>query len=185
MKKLTDTNELAKIIRTRLISQSGINGNCVLNAQSLYGATLQQNAEVENVLDKTLLIPFNDNENAIVFDITNSMSDDDIVEETDTQLTVYSSFVCLCMFYGKDCTFKAPMVRARFLTQELLADFESEGVHIQSIENKEQINEFINEKLVTRQDIEIRFACELSISKSITYDNMTTASISEGWVHVK
>lgn len=184
MTKITDLKNLRKIIGDNIVAQSGIPKDHVAFSQTRYGATIQKNPIVEGILDETTLKTISENDAFVVFDINNDISTDDIVEDDGDAVMAYASFTSTVMFYGKDCGLNAIKVKTRFLTQELISDFESKGVHIQAIDSQRQINEYLNGSYVSRQDIIIHFSCEIDVSKLTIDGNMTTANVSEAWLNV-
>lgn len=160
MTKINNTEKFGKIFGDAIRDNSELKKEYIINAKSLYGGALQKSE------DEVVVETFTPDETFAVFYIAHSTSDDTATEEADT-LYVYDSFTASIHCYGKDSDILAARLYSRFLTQEILAYFEQNGVHIQSIDNNDDATDFVNGHLVKRRDIVIHFSCEIDTSKKI------------------
>ena len=161
MISIKDSNELNKIIRTQLITQSQIPGKKILNALEVYGQNLNKNAS-QSIFDS-----YSPSETVIVFELLSRPSNSDVsyTEEVDENIIYYKAYELKLYIYGKESTDVANNIVARFRTQLCRETLLENGVYLEKIEEPDKINEFINNVLWIRNDVSILINCKFTISQ--------------------
>lgn len=158
MISISDVNELNKILRTELITQSELEGKFVRNALDIHGQDLDKllEAQVYSSIDTSDVL--------LLFQLHSRDSNSDISQtlENDTIL-IYTSYTLYCILYGNESNNVANKIVARFRTDEVRDDLYAQGVYLEEITNPKTFDEFKNETMWQRADFEINVSCQREI----------------------
>lgn len=162
---IADVNELNKICRKYLISQSGIDGSMVRNSLSLYGEELDQ------LLYKTTYDSVNPCQAIILFELSSRDSSSNVsMTETDDSVTEFKSYSMNIVIYGDASATIAATLIARLRTEAIRSALYAEGVYIERVTDDVSVNEFKNNVMWHRHDFKIDLTCKLSITQ-VSPDN--------------
>lgn len=157
---ITDINELNKICRKYLISQSSVGGEFVRNALSTYGETL------DKLLYKTTYDGISPCETLILFELKARQSDSNkSMTEADDNVTIYKSYTLYVIIYGSNSATIANTLIARLRTAAIRSALYDEGVYIESVSDDESVNEFKNNVMWHRHDIKLNISCMMSVEQ--------------------
>lgn len=166
---LPNTNSIETIIRAALIAQSGLNGKFVRNSLSLHGEAL------EKVLSEQIYTSIDGSDSLMLFELQSRQNDADMSEtEDDESISYYKSFKIYVIIYGDNSTNLANTLSARFRTERVRRQLQSEGLYLETISDSQKINEYKNETMWIRNDIEIDISCHLSIQPTTNDDTLDT-----------
>ena len=157
---LTDINELNRIVRKYLISQSELSPERVRNALSTYGSTLDkllQRQEYDSVCTC---------EELILFELRTRENEADVsITENDDTVTFNKSYAIYVIIYGDNSAMVMNKLISRLRTQAVRQALYAEGVYLEKVLNDRSINEFKNDVLWHRHDTEIHISCQMSITQ--------------------
>lgn len=160
MKILQSINDIEKIIRKYLISQSQVQSNFVRNSLSIYGEAL------EKVLSEQIYNSINANDVMILFELKERQNTSDVSETNDSNvIDYYKSYKIHVIIYGDNSTNIANNIVARFRTIYIRDILREEGVYLEQISDASKINEYINETMWLRNDVDIDISCHLQIAQ--------------------
>lgn len=160
MKTIKDIESIEAIIRKELIRQSQLPSNFVRNANSLYGPELNKTID-ENILDS-----IGHNDCLLLFELfTNDTSNNVSFEKDDDNITYCRSFRIQITMYGESSTTVASKLIARLRMEDSTMTLQDAGIHVESVQNSNTFNEFMNGTVWLRNDFDIYISCELEIEK--------------------
>ena len=141
-------------VRAEIIRQTGLRSEFVLNGHSLYGPdllkTINQTIEIApEIRDCFIVFEFREIEN-------DSYGAGPINDMKMEALAPYGFF---CKVYGDKCHYYAQKLLTIFKYPDTVLKLRAAGCHITSIHNIGSVNEFINNVLWPRCDIEIDMIC--------------------------
>lgn len=170
MKAIKDIESIEAIIRAELIKQSQLPANFVRNANSLYGPELNKQID-ENILDA-----ITHNDCLLLFELfTNETSNNVSFEKDDDNITYCRSFRIQITMYGESSTNIASKLIARLRMEESTMTLQAVGIHVESVQNSNTFNEFMNGTVWLRNDFDIYISCELEIEKVSELDAFDSA----------
>ena len=162
MIKIVDINSIDALIRAQLIAQSELNQQYVRNAISEYGVDLDKD------YTSSVFYSLDSSNTCILFEIhTNDESREFSETESDNSLSYYKAFICSVMCYGDNSGNVALKTAARFRTDEIRTALYEKGISLESVSNPSEIHDFTNSVMWIRHDFEIRFSCQVSITKAV------------------
>lgn len=157
---LQNTNSIETIIRAALIAQSGLNGKFIRNSLSLHGEAL------EKVLSEQIYTSIDGLDSLMLFELQSRQNDADMSEtESDGSISYYKSFTIYVIIYGDSSTDIANVLTARFRTESVRTQLQYDGIYLEKISDPQKINEYKNETMWIRNDIEIDISCQIKIKQ--------------------
>ena len=160
MKAFADINEINKIIRAQLITQSELPSNRVRNALTTYGATLDKLLTHQEYSSICVC------DDLMLFELRTRDNDADVsMTEEDGFVTYYKSYLIYIILYGNESANISSKLIARLRTSSVRLALQDEGIFIEEVKNDTSLNEFKNDVLWHRHDIEILISCKMSISQ--------------------
>lgn len=163
IQEIKNVYDLDKIIRNQIHDNLELDKNKIINGLSVRGPELIKHVN-ENVYSSTDL-----SDTIIVFERSIDSSEKTIsMEEIDNSITTYSHFQYKITIYGNVSDFVAYKLFSRLLSSEIRENLISKGIYIRDISNPQSINEFINNTIILRTDLEIALSCRFNFSKIIS-----------------
>lgn len=160
MISITDINELNKILRKYLISQTELPADRVRNALTTYGA------ELDKLLQRQEYDSINECDNILLFELKTRENDGDVsMTEADDIITFFKSYTLHLILYGAHAATIMNKFIARFRTQSIRQLLYEEGVYIEKVFNDTRINEYKNDVMWDRHDTDIYISCKMSIDQ--------------------
>ena len=155
---IESVDELNKLLRIELMKQSELDATKVLNALSLHGNDMSK--YLSDSIYKSLEVS-----DTILFFELQSRSDikDVSMSESDGSITYYKPFRMHCIMYGlKSSTTMAKLV-ARLRTELSRNSLYDKGVYLEKISDPLIFNEYINETMWLRNDIDVDIAVNINV----------------------
>lgn len=157
---ISNIQDLEKIFRKCLIEQSELNASQIINSLTVRGP------ELIKIINNEFVSPINNHECVLLFEISSNSSNNTVsMVEEDGTITLYNSCKIKLISYGLYSKILMRILKARFETSQLRYDLHEQGIYIENISNIESINEFINETLWERTDLDIEFAFKMTINQ--------------------
>lgn len=170
MKTIKDIASIESIIRSELIKQSQLPSNFVRNANSLYGP------ELNKTIDESILDSITHDDCLLLFELfTNDTSNNVSFEKDADNITYYRSFRIQITVYGESSTNVASKLIARLRMEDSTMGLQDAGIHVESIQNSNTFNEFINGTVWLRNDFDIYISCELEVEKVSDIESFDSA----------
>ena len=157
--KISNPYELNKILRAELLSQTELANDHVLNGLSVNGSQLEKR------LENQIFEPFKITDNFVVFELVPRNSDSNVTQAIENKLLATSSYDFKLVIYGTSCMLLAQVIKSRFESEDVRQTLFGKGVYIESITEPEGMNEFINNTMWLRADMNIEVSCETEIEK--------------------
>ena len=155
MKSIENTDEILKIVKSMIMKQLNLPSENVLDGKSIYGAMLQKR------LDNEIFNTFDRNDCIVVMDISESLDyDEDVIPEDNL---IYQSIICHLYIYGNNSALMSKMLKFRALSQKNKYELNSQGLHLYKIIGPIDIDEFINNTMYHRKDLELHFSFKTTI----------------------
>lgn len=174
---IKDINELNKIIREQLIIQSELDSNRVRNALTTYGATL------DKLLHEDKYESICKCDELMLFELRTRENDADVsMTEYDDNITFYKSYTIYIILYGDNAATIMNKLIARMRSQAVRQALYENGVYLQEMKNDISFNEFKNDTLWHRHDVEILISCKMSIeqvSPNVDFEEFGDLTIKE------
>lgn len=166
---IKDESEIIKILRQSLIQELELEPGQVLNALSFRGADLHK--EVETFIYNT----FSQKELIIIFELVENDSSNNLVyPENDSDLLIYASYSFKLTIYGNQSGLYSRILKARFLTDEVLTNLQENGIYIYEITNPSSGTEFINDVIWERKDLDINISVRFNTKKISKFENFSS-----------
>ena len=170
-----NVKELEKILRESLITQSELLPERVLNSLSLYGTQLDKK------LSETRYGSIEQSDCLTLFELTSRDSTSDVSmtdkeDNDDNNITYYKAFRLRVIMYGDDSSDIALKIVARFRTEEIRNHLYEQGVYLERIGDPFILNEYKNETMWLRNDIEIDIAVKFKIAPITTDSDFNNIS---------
>lgn len=174
---INDINQLNKIVREQLIIQSELIPNRVRNALTTYGATL------DKLLRKDEYESICECDELMLFELRSRENDADVsMTEIDDNITYYKSYTIYVILYGDNSATVMNKLISRLRSLPVRQKLYENGVYLEEIKNDISFNEFKNDTIWHRHDVEILISCKMSIaqvSADIDFDNLDRLMIKE------
>lgn len=161
---IENVNEVNKIIRNELIKQSGLKGQFVRNITSTYGQDLDM------LLSHSNYSSLERDNVCILFEIEEDDIDQISEEESTNHSSIYCYNVVKLVIYGNSSDYVAKQLKARFETDKVRDDLINQGVYLSNISNIRSINEFKNNVMWLRTDLDLHIAFKLDIKQVDDYE---------------
>jgi len=169
IKALQTADDVTLVIVQMLKEQTGLSSEYILNGETHQGADL---GFYDNI-SKTI-VPFSTSDTFIVFDQTED------TEKSRTQVLDDDSIDCFTYYrynliiYGDQAGTISQKLRARLTTAKVRRSLEANGVHIETFEPINSMNEYINNVYWQRKAIEIVVSCRLNFEQASVDNSMQT-----------
>lgn len=175
MKTLSNINDIEKIVRKYLISQSQLESKFVRNSLSLHGE------ELEKLIFEQVFTSIDVSDCMILFELKSRDNSLDFSEtEKDGSLSYYKSYTIYTIIYGDNSTNIANKLVTRFRTEKIRQSLQNDGVYLEKVSEPSKLNEYKNETMWIRNDIEIDIRCHIKIDQveiDESYENIGDLSI--------
>ena len=156
--KFTKVDDINKVLRKYLISQSELPSKNVLNSLSTYGETL--NKIFNNIANSYKL-----EDSILLFELTNRNNESNVSFIENDSLTFIQSYNLKIILYGKNSFDVCNKLIARLRSENIRNLLYDEGIYLERIENPISFTEFKNDVLWPRNDFNILLSCEFSYSQ--------------------
>ena len=160
---MTDINDINSILRSKIIAQTGLNGQMVRDATTEYGAYLDRNTS-GSVFET--ITPTN---TLILFELQARTTNTDMsYTNDDNSISYFRSYRMHVMVYGSDSDNTANKLAARLRTEKVRNELLASGVYMEQVSEPVRITEFKNNIVWFRNDLNIDVACEVTITQVST-----------------
>lgn len=160
IRELNDTNDLDAVIRQFLIRQSQLEPRFVRNSKSVFGSDLDKSDD--NVVFKSI----DQDDVTILFSVYDRQSDSDMTEtNSDGSIAVYKSFVIHVIVYGNKSGMMANKLVARFRTLKVRSDLQENAIHLETISDITELQDFKASTIWERNDFDINISCRLAFDQ--------------------
>lgn len=163
IKKFTNVNDLNKVLRKYLISQSELSSKNVLNSLSIYGENL-------NKIFNNIATSYKTNDCVLLFELSNRQNTSNISFTENNSIIYTQSYKLKIILYGENGADICNKIIARFRTERVRNLLYDEGIYIEKIDNPISFNEFKNDVMWPRNDFNIDLSCEFIYSQ-VEQDN--------------
>lgn len=166
MTTLKDLRELEKILSSMLVKQSGLENSRIINALSIRGP------ELSKLIQETVELSYDLSDTVVIFEINLEENENiNFTEKNDTNIRedVYAK-VDLTI-YGNQSTLLGKQLKARFETEKCRYDLQNQGVILMKVGSITSLNEFINNTVWPRCDLEIYVGCEIECKEIDTFND--------------
>lgn len=156
--KALETLDVALIIlRAKIIALTGLEQDFVLDALSAYGTDLAKvlSEAQESIKQKALNPTETVNDTLILLEARNDIDSSDNMFE---KQNAYGAYILHVTIYGESAEEISMKLKAKILLIDEKVDLNMKGVQIRSISNIESVNEYKNEVMWQRRDMDIHFA---------------------------
>lgn len=157
IKALQSLDDAIVILRNAILRLTGLGSQFVVNALSAYGTDL---AKMLFDMQESIRQPdsnpaMSENDSLLLFEaISDNDSNDNMMQQSDA----YNAYRLHVIIYGEGSEEIAVKLKARLLLIDEKVNLNTQGVQIRSISNIESMNEFKNEVMWQRRDMDIHFA---------------------------
>lgn len=164
MMSFGNVKELEKILKQTIATQSELSDDRVLNALSIYGT------ELDKVLAGTddVYESIDQSNTTLLFELksrpaTSDVSMTETEENDDDSITYYKAFRLHLIIYGDLSSDVAIKLVARFRTEDVRLSLYEQGVYLEKIDDPFILNEYKNETMWLRNDIDIDISVKFNI----------------------
>ena len=155
----TKVDDLNKVLRSMLITQSELNKDRVANALSTYGETL------DKALSSTISDSYDTKDSVLIFELKTRPSNSNVSYKNEVdRIIYYMSYELKLTLYGSDLDLPNKIV-ARFRSASVRDALQQQGVYIESVSDPYSFNEFINDVIWPRNDISINLTAMFEIKQ--------------------
>lgn len=153
-------------LRSVIITQLGISAERVMNAVSVRGP------ELWKIISSTEINSFNLNDSFIVFEFVINDADGEFgaVDNKDGTSEVLMPYVLKMKFYGNSCNTASQTLLASFKTSDVAITLRNAGVWVYGISKPTSINEFLNNTVWPRVDMDVKVQLSATISTTEATD---------------
>jgi len=160
MIKSVSFEEIIKVMRKALNEQSGVPLDKILNTLGVRGA------ELAKMISETEEMGIDNNDVFIMFNIEEDMNaKHTVLEEDERHMTSIAPFKFKLYIYGNGGYVVSQNILARFKSPEVAYDVRDRGVHIKDISYPISVNEYLNDTLWIRHDMEFSIEVKFTINK--------------------
>jgi len=155
---ITYTDLIIKI-REAIITQSELNGNSVINAVSVRGPALSK------LISDNESTSLNLNDGFIIFELLENKDSENniILQNPNDSSDNVSEYKLLLKIYGNHCHELSQKLVSRFKMESVIMDLYEKGIWAKNISFPETINEFLNNTVWPRCDLEITIIVRYNI----------------------
>lgn len=157
MIQLTDVNKIVEIIRLRLIEVTDLEPEQIVNALSLNGPALEKRVGALNVFKSAT-----NADTLLILQLKARPNEEDVSMTIDNTLIMTNSYAVHCIVYGNNAPNIANLLFARLKTEGCRQYLYQRGVHIEEVTVPISADEFKNDIVWRRYDIDINVSCEIS-----------------------
>lgn len=168
IKSVADLHEINKIIRSQLIEQTDLPGDNIINSLDTYGPEL-----IKYLEDMDLYGSYDLKDTVILFEITSDPSRLNITtDEENDKIYAFSSYTVHLMIYGENSNAMVYIIKSRFESEEVRDILYRKGIHLTDIDLIGDINDFINNRIWLRSDMNINIEVRYEIEKKSKLENI-------------
>lgn len=158
MISLTSIEKLNSLMRDQLIKQSQLSPKRVLNALSIHGEDLDE------LISGSVYGSIEPSNEVILFELRSRNDGSNVTfTEENGEITCYKSYSLRIIIYGDESTTLVNKIMSRFRTIKVRNDLLSKGVYVEKISDPEKINEYKNDSMWIRNDMDIDISCKMTI----------------------
>lgn len=172
-------DDLEKLLREEISVQSELPLDRVLNSLSLYGT------ELDTYLMENIYVSIEQPDTLVLFELTSRKSNSDVsmnIQTEDDFITYDKAFRLNLIMYGSSSSDVALKLVARFRTEEVRNNLYEKGIYLEKVEDPYILNEYKNETMWLRNDVNIDIAVEFKIqpiTKNSIFSNLSELNIKE------
>ena len=157
---LRSIDDINVVVRRFLIRQSEVDEHFVRDVKTLFGPSLDKSE------DDIIFESIEHEDVMILFELLARKSDSDMTQTLeDGSVISYKSFVVHIIIYGDDSAYVAEKLVARFGTQKVRSDLQSNAIHLEEISEITELHEFKASTIWKRNDFDIDISCNLLFSQ--------------------
>lgn len=164
-----NVDDINKILRKYLISQSELNSKHVFNSLSTYGKTLTK-------IFNNIATSYDRDETILLFELSLNENNSNVSFTSNDSIIYNQSYNLKITLYGNESLNLSNKIIARLRTEKIRNSIYDEGIYLEKIENPKSLNEFINDVLWLRTDFNILLSCEFLYSQVEQDNNMENTS---------
>ncbi len=154
--------EIIKKLRNVVMTNTKLPGNKVLNALSVRGTDLS------DVISSTKTYSFSLGDVFILFELLKDQNGDNyITPKDDDNMIAIASYTYHLMIYGNGSDLCSQVLRTTFKQPKVAMDLREEGIYVRTVNSGETINEFINNTLLLRNDLEVKIEVAYVLENAI------------------
>lgn len=143
--------DIIKKLRNVVMTNTKLPGTKVLNALSVRGTDLS------DVISSTKTYSFSLDDVFILFELLKDQDGDNYVTpKDDDNMIAIASYTYHLMIYGNGSDLCSQVLRTTFKQPKVAMDLREEGIYVRTVNSGETINEFINNTLLLRNDLEVK-----------------------------
>lgn len=160
IKALANINAINRIMRDTIIAQTELSPEMVLNGLSLYGTDLDKLFEgvtYESIEHDDVLC---------VFELAGQPMNGNNVgtrNRKTNEIIYYRAFSFRITLYGNNSSEIATRLVSRLRSREVRSALYDSGVYLDSVDNPDVLNEYKNNSMWLRSDINVNIACKLVV----------------------
>lgn len=157
IKALESLDDAIVILRNEIMRITGLDSQFVINALSAYGADLAKILhDAQESIKQTSINPVNEeNDTMILFE---PLNDEDSNNNMMLKENAYAAYRLHIIIYGDAAEELSVRLKSSLLQLDEKVKLNSQGVHISKISNIEPANEFKNEVMWQRRNMDVHFA---------------------------
>lgn len=164
MNAISSVKELNRVVRDQLIELSGLPSDRVLNSLSLHGTDL------DKLLEDNIYNGYATSDSVLLFELESRQNRGDMSQSNDDDtISLYRSFVMRLIIYGDDSSDVANIVISRLRTQYYLNTLRDNGVYVEDVEEPTIVNEYKNDTMWIRNDINVDISSKFIIQPANAY----------------
>jgi len=143
--------DIIKKLGAFLDKYSGLNSLRILNADSVRGTDLSQLISESETYSPKLSNSF------LLFELLENPNKDHFITkgENENRMMAIQSYNFHLMIYGNNSPIDAQRILTIFKNEDLVLNLRDSGIYVDGISPVESINEFINNTLLLRRDLDI------------------------------
>lgn len=169
---MSSPDRLVKYLRQMLILATELDSSMVRNALSVFGTSLDAR-EKQNVFDTIC-----NDDLLLLFELLLDPSDSDCsMTESDDSISYFKGFRLKIIIYGKKSFWAAMLLTGRFRSDAFRSNFVANGINLRDISEATSINEFMNDVMWNRSDLEITFDCHFSLTSTLSETEFSMSNI--------
>ena len=157
-----ETKNIEILLRKVLIQNSRVRETRILNALSARGIDLS------DIINDTIYDSYSMSDVFILFELIKSLDGDNyITEKNDDYMLSINTYTFHIMIYGNKSEECSQYIKSAFKQEEIVSELRDKGIFIRGVSTGESINEFINNSLWRRTDLNITLTTTFEIEKII------------------
>lgn len=167
IKSINDLHELTILLRSQLIEQSQLPSDYVINGLDTYGPEL-----IKYIEDLDIYKGYELEDTVIVFELYANNDQNITTDEENDIMYSFNSYTLHLIIYGENSNVMSRIIKSRFESEEVRLLLHDDGVHLVKVDLLGDINEFINERIWLRSDVNINIMVRYEIEKVSKIESM-------------